>query len=513
MTTPPASPESSPVLSAGRDGRRSRTRRILKWTAISMASVLVLVVGGLVADYYYLQSKIHHDCLDSCLPQGSVRPSKDPLAAKASNFVLIGSDTRAGKSGNGTGGSHIQGARSDTTIIMHISANNSGATLISIPRDSYVQIPSCVVGSNNQTSAPEMNKFNAAFSIGSEFDNKYGPACTVHTIETLTGIHIDHFAVVDFAGFEHMVNALGGVRMCVAKPLVDPVVNVGGAYHGSNLYLLPGPSVEINGFQALALMRARYALDGGGDLPRIKRQQQFIGAMIRKATSTSLLINPIQLQRFLSAAAGSLTTDGFGLGTMKTLASALHNVGAGGVQLLTVPNLTSASGLPYGDVEWDPTKAPELWRAVRTDQTIPGTKPSPSASPSPSPSGPTLTVPPSSISLNVLNGTGQSGLAHKAADALRAQGFQIASVGDAAKSTYTSTVVQYGSQKVQSSQTVAASIPGSIRQADPTAGTTLTVIVGANYTQVVHVTVSPSPTTSPSPKINSFSAAKSSCLK
>jgi hypothetical protein len=234
--------------------------------------------------------------------------------------------------------------------------------------------------------------------------------------------------------------------------------------------------------------------------------------MIRKATSTSLLINPIQLQRFLSAAAGSLTTDGFGLGTMRKLASALHNVGAGGVRLLTVPNTTT--GVPYGDVGWDPTKAAALWQAIRTDQPIPGTKPSPSASPSPSPSGPKLTVPPSSISVNVLNGTGQNGLAHKVEAALQAQGFQIASVGDASKSTYKSTVVQYGSQKVQSSQTVAASIPGAIRQADPTAGSTVTVIVGANYTKVVPVAISnATPTTSASPKINSFSAAKASCLK
>jgi LCP family protein required for cell wall assembly len=474
-----------------------------------MATLLVLVGGGLVADYYYLNGKI--DKAPIVTPNGQ-RASKDPSALNAENFVLIGSDTRAGASGKGTGGSNIQGARSDTTIILHISEHGSGATLISIPRDSYVQIPSCIIGPNGEASSPTTGKFNEAYSIGATTSNKYAPSCTVHTIETLTGIHVDHYAVIDFAGFKHMVDSLGGVRMCVAHRLYDPVVDVGGAYHGSNLDLPPGNSVEINGFQALALMRARYALDGGGDLPRIKRQQQFIGAMIRKATSTSLLINPIQLQRFLSAAAGSLTTDGFGLGTMRKLASALHNVGAGGVRLLTVPNTTT--GVPYGDVGWDPTKAAALWQAIRTDQPIPGTKPSPSASPSPSPSGPKLTVPPSSISVNVLNGTGQNGLAHKVEAALQAQGFQIASVGDASKSTYKSTVVQYGSQKVQSSQTVAASIPGAIRQADPTAGSTVTVIVGANYTKVVPVAISnATPTTSARPKINSFSAAKASCLK
>jgi LCP family protein required for cell wall assembly len=512
VTTPPASPESFPLSpSGGEPPHRSRKRRILKWTAISMASLLVLIVGGVVADYFYLSGKIKHD--PTVVPSGAVRPTKAASALKAQNFVLIGSDTRQGKSGKGTGGSNVQGARSDTTILMHISANNGGATLISIPRDSYVQIPSCVVGPNGQTSSPEMNKFNAAYSIGSEYDNKYGPSCTVHTIETLTGIHIDHFAVVDFAGFEHMVSALGGVKMCVAHRLYDPIIHDASGYHGSGLDLPAGKSVEINGTQALALMRARYALDGGGDLPRIKRQQEFIGAMIRKATSTSLLVNPFRLQSFLKAAASSLTTDGFGLGTMHKLAGALHNVGAGGVRLLTVPNLTSAPGMPYGDVEWDPSKAPALWNAIKDDQPIPGTKPSASASPTPTPSGPTLSVAPSAITVNVLNGTGQSGIAHKVAAALAGKGFQIGTVGNAPSSTYQQTQVNFGSTKVQSSQTVAASIPGAVRHKDPTAGSSITVIVGSNYTKVVPVTITgATPSSTPSPKISSFSAAKPGCL-
>jgi anionic cell wall polymer biosynthesis LytR-Cps2A-Psr (LCP) family protein len=205
-------------------------------------------------------------------------------------------------------------------------------------------------------------------------------------------IRVDHFAVVDFTGFKRMVDALGGVRICVAKPLDDPIVHDATGWHGTNLHLPSGQSVEIDGDQALALMRARYALDGGGDLPRIRRQQQFTAEMIRKATSTSLLADPIKLQNFLSAAAGSLTTDGFGLGTMRKLAGALKRAGAGSVHLTTVPNLLSAPGLPYGDVEWDPQKAPALWTAIRDDKPIPGTEgatrrrtsatPTPSATPS-----------------------------------------------------------------------------------------------------------------------------------
>ncbi|HWC34827.1 MAG TPA: LCP family protein [Mycobacteriales bacterium] len=523
MTTPPASGESTPSAAGETplpEGlvpptfssvpTRPRWARVLRWTAGSLGVIVLLAAAFVVGDYYYIKSKIHTEPIT----RTSAAPPK--LVSKAENFVLIGSDTRAGANGAGTGGAKIAGARSDTTIILHISAGGAGATLISIPRDSYVQIPACVVGPNGQKSAPEMNKFNAAYSIGGEYNNKYAPSCTIDTIESLTGLHIDHYAVVDFVGFEHMVEKLGGVRMCVARPLVDPVVNEGGGvFHGSGLNLPAGPHVEINGQQALALMRARYNLDGGGDLPRIKRQQEFAAAMIRKATSTSLLVNPFKLQSFLVTAASSLTTDGFGLGTMRKLAGALHQVGAGGVHLLTVPNVTSAPGMPYGDVEWDPTKAPQLWNALRHDQPIPGLaspSPSPTASATATPSGPPLTVSPSGIYVAVENGTATRGLAHTVASQLTAQGYHVVSVGDADQETYTRTMVKYGTTKVQSSQTVAAAFPGSKRVADPTAGNTITVIVGSDFTKVNPVTVTGAATPTPTPTISSISAARPGCL-
>jgi LCP family protein required for cell wall assembly len=532
VTTPPASSESpdaadpSPLAGLGGSGgygeppRRSRGRRVAKWTAISLVVILVLGAGGVAADGWYLNHKIKK--VPVIIPKGSApRPTIAARAHKAENFLLIGSDSRAGASGKGTGGAKIQGARSDTTIILHISANQAGATLISIPRDSYVSIPSCQIGPKaTDTSAPEMSKFNAAFSLGGQDDAKYAASCTIHTIETDTGIRINHYAVVNFAGFQKMVDALGGVRMCVAKNLYDPIVLGSSGYHGSNLHLTAGKNVEIDGQQALDLMRARYALDGGGDLPRIKRQQLFIGAMIRKATSGTLLIDPLKLQRFLSAAAGSLTTDGFGINTMKKLATALHHVGAGGVRLLTVPNTIAPNGPLYGDVLWKQPDADALWTAIINDEPIPGTKATPTASaspsPTPTPSGPPLTVAPSNITINVENGTSESGLAHTMATELAAKGFTIGTVGDAQTQTYAKTIVEYGSEKVQSSETVKAAIPGAKRRADSTAGSVITVIVGANFTKVVAVTLAtssnPTPTPSATASISSISAAKNSCL-
>ena len=335
--------------------------------------VVVLAAGTVFFVARHIEGGITVRPADPAGPQ----PSK--LVANAENFLLIGSDSRSGANGKGTGGSDVPGQRSDTTLILHISAGGGHATLISIPRDSYVSIPSCNLPHGRHTQ-PFTSKFNAAFSEG-------GASCTITTIQHLTDIRIDHYAVVDFVGFEHIVEALGGVRMCVAQPLNDPKRPdpVTGQPIGSGLKLPAGNDVEIDGSQALALMRARYGIGDGSDIDRIKRQQQFIGAMIRKVTSGSLLLNPIKLTHVLSAVAHSLTTDGFGFSTMRRLAAALHHVGSGGVQLLTVPlNPSPAADVPSADVQWDPVKAPLLWKAIRHDSPIPGTAPTP-ASPSPSP--------------------------------------------------------------------------------------------------------------------------------
>jgi LCP family protein required for cell wall assembly len=506
VTTPTASPPSRAPRA------RSRRRTILKWTSLSLAAIVVIAgVSGFVI-YRHLIGNIATNPIKTLHPA----PPKSATALKAENFLLIGSDSRAGASGKGTGGGNVQGARSDTSILMHIAGGGGGATLISIPRDSYVQIPSCIEADGKTHSRPTMDKFNTAFSIGGA---KYGPSCEIATVESLTHVPIDHYAVVDFAGFKRMVDALGGVKMCIAHPLTDPIVNDNGAFHGSGLNLPAGKSVKIDGTQALALMRARYNLGDGSDIGRIKRQQQFIGAMIRKATGSGLLIHPFTLLHFLDATTKSITTDGFGLGTMKKLASALQKAGSGSVQILTVPLANPLPpGVPTADVAWDPTKAAELWKAIRNDTTIPGTKPtsSPSPSSSPTPAKPStpLTVPPSSIDVTVLNGSGTSGAAAKAAADLNAEGFHATVGGNASSSTFASTVVKYGAGKLQSSQTVAAAIKGSKRQADSSLGSAITVIVGANYSGVKPVTIgSATPSASSTPKLNVTTARKEGCLQ
>ena len=483
-TEPPAAPPPGSPAPAG----RSRTQRILGWIALGLAVVLVVTATGGYLVYRHLNGNITHAPITG--EPGVTRPVK---LNKAQNILLIGSDTRA-FAGGSKFGSEVAGARSDTTILVHLSAGGRKAVLVSIPRDSYVEIPACTTTGGGQ-SRPHMDKFNAAYSIG-------GPSCTIATVESLTHIHIDHFVEVNFQGFQRMVNALGGVSICLRKPINDPIRFIGGHYEGSGL-VLPAGTSTLKGRQALAFVRARYGVGDGSDIGRIKDQQLFISAVIRKATSAGLLVDIPALYRFLDAATKSIRTDPkFGLSQLKGLADRLHGLKPGTVSLLTVPFLYNAPGVPSADIGWDPVKAPTLWNALRRDLPLPGQE---TAKPTPRPSSSTagngLTIPPSAITVRVLNGTGETGIAHRVASELAAEGFH-AIPGNASTRGVATTVVRYGASRNESSMTVAAAVKGATRQLDPTlSATTVELVIGADFAGVVPVTVTPSsaPSATPSP--------------
>jgi LCP family protein required for cell wall assembly len=505
VTLPPTGPAAAPAGDPpSRHAGRSRTKRILAWIAAGLAVVLVVTVTGGYIVYRHLNGNITH--YDAAGQELIKRP---PKLTKAQNILLIGSDTRDFK-GGAVFGRDVGGARSDTTILVHLSAGGRKAVLVSIPRDSYVEIPKCRTAGGGE-STPHHDKFNAAYSIG-------GPACTIATVESLTQIHIDHFVEVNFQGFQRMVNALGGVDICVRKPINDPIRFVNGHYQGSGL-VLPAGTSKLKGKQALAFVRARYGVGDGSDIGRIKDQQLFISAVIRKATSAGLLVDIPALYRFLDAATQSIRTDPhFGLPQLKGLADRLHGLKPGTVSLLTVPFLFNAPGVPSADIAWDPVKAPALWTALRRDLPLPGAPratPSPTASASASPSGNGLTIPPSAITIRVLNGTGETGIAHRVAADLAALGFHT-SAGNATQRGYTTTLVRYGSSRNESSMTVAAAVPGSQRELDPTLGSVIQLVLGSDYNGVVPVTVTratptATPTPSPSQSLDVVTADQNIC--
>jgi LCP family protein required for cell wall assembly len=310
---------------------------------------LALVVGGLFA-YRHLEGNI--TAIDTSDMLGTDRPDKvvdesEPL--NPLNILLLGSDTREGL--NGSIGGETPGL-SDTTILLHLSADRKRAYGVSLPRDAMVERPECVTESGG-TDPGGLSMFNSAYAAG-------GPGCTQRTVEQLTGIHIDHFVVVDFAGFKNMVDALGGVEVCVPEEVDDEVGNI----H------LPAGTYEADGDQALDYVRIRHGISENGDIGRMKRQQAFLASMANEAISAGTLANPVKLYSFLDAATQSLTTDPelASLKELTKLANQVRGIGLENIQFMTVP------------FEWweeDPNRvvwAPEadrLWTLLENDKELP----------------------------------------------------------------------------------------------------------------------------------------------
>lgn len=298
----------------------------------------------------------------------------------ASNILIMGSDSRAGS--NGSYGD-VEGARSDTTLLVHIYEGRNSATVVSIPRDSFVEIAGCKM-LNGEISLPYRSKFNAAFAIG-------GPICTVKTVEKLTKIRINNFVVIDFEAFKKVVDALGGVQVCLTSPAYDPIVPGRG---GSGLDLPAGYS-NITGEQALAFVRARESLGDGSDLGRISRQQEFIASMIRGMTDKGLLTNPAMMYRVLNVVTSSIATNSefASIKALQDFALSLGSLKPSKINFVTTPYEI----IEKGNVGWT-SEADELWLALRMDQPWPkpavtiSASPSSSASPSTAPSPTTTSI-------------------------------------------------------------------------------------------------------------------------
>ena len=289
------------------------------------------------------------------------RPAADLSAGRAVTFVMLGSDSRAGE--NAAIGGEVDGMRADTTIVVHVSADRSRVDAVSIPRDSEALIPACHLDREpaGRMSRPRTDKFNAAFSIGgSTGDVGLAAACTLSTIAAVTGLAVTEFALVDFAGFQGMVDAIGGIRVCVPTALKD--------YKGNTALDLSAGWHELDGPQALDYVRARYVTGSdGSDVQRIARQQKFIAAVLRKALSTDVLKSPISLARFLDAGTRSLTMSDALAAGLPGLAWRLRDVKPSAVTFVTVPWGPGTRGR----IVWT-RDAPTLWGRIAADEPIAG---------------------------------------------------------------------------------------------------------------------------------------------
>lgn len=296
------------------------------------------------------------------------RPEK---ASSAVNYLLVGSDTREGltkaelkalRVGSTT---TAAGQRSDTILLVHISKARDKAVIISLPRDTLVTIPEHT-SSTGKIVAPMQAKLNSAYNYG-------GAPLLIQVIEAKTNLRIDHYVEINFAGFAHIVDSLGGIQVCTKTNINDPK---------SHLILAAGVHT-LNGIQALKYVRTR-DFDGMGDLGRMQRQQQFMSSVLRKATSTGVLLNPIKMLNFFDAAIATVKTDStLNSSDLITLAKQMRNLSASKVRTLTVPLSNVNFVVPYvgSTVLWDPVLAPQLWQRLRDDLPIVDVvAPSPSAS-------------------------------------------------------------------------------------------------------------------------------------
>ncbi|MYT93068.1 LytR family transcriptional regulator [Streptomyces sp. SID8359] len=335
-----------------KDSSASRRKRPwLRWAALG-ASFLVLVSAG-VGWWIYnkLDGNITTDTGAAAELKVYEKERPTPVAMDAQNILLIGSDSRAGDNsryGRDDGGSQ----RSDTTILLHLAADRKSATAVSLPRDLMVEIPACRTGDDKET-RERFGQFNSAFELG-------GSACTIRTVERLTGIRIDHHMVVDFNGFKDMVDAVDGVEICLKEPINDKDAHLE----------LPAGRQTLNGEEALGYVRARKTLGDGSDTERMERQQRFLGALVNKMQSNGVLLNPTRLYPVLDAATKSLTTDP-GLDSLRDLydlVRSMRDVPTDQVQFLTVPRQPYRNN-PNRDELVEPD-AGELFKQLREDKPV-----------------------------------------------------------------------------------------------------------------------------------------------
>lgn len=466
----------------------SRRRRVVVASLTVLALVLSVLGVGTVVVLSRLNGNLTVEDVSAAL--GDDRPPRPTAASGGSrplNILLIGSDSRAGA--NGFVGGDDNSARSDTTIVLHLSADRRRAIGVSIPRDSMVHMPDCL-RRDGTVRRGGLRMFNEAFQIG-------GVGCVQRTVERLTGVYIDHFVVVDFNGFRRMVNALGSVEVCIPKDVDD---------HVGNIHFTRGRH-RLSGNQALDWVRVRHGLDDTGDIGRIRRQQEFLAAMARKALSTGVIANPVRLLSFLDAATQSLTLDrGLGnLNRLRKLAQEVNGIGLDNIQFVTVPNRPWPRD--RNRLEWVQPRAGHLWRLLRDDQPLPGTTPpgSPSATPAPVA---TVPVDPARVRVRVLDAAGRPDLARRAAADLRRLGFVVTGVGEDNGAVRAGTRVRHSPDYSRSGTTVATALKRAPISTDRSLGQTVVVEVGTGYSGVQPVVVAGSARTPAPPRYDVVTAAE-----
>ncbi|MER7175123.1 LCP family protein [Streptomyces mesophilus] len=346
----PAGAPPAPGYGPPRPGRsRHKARKMgLRYVAWGALGLLLATGGGVAYAWQHLDGNIKSTDLNAAL--GQDRP--DAQRGGAQNILLLGSDSRAGT--HGKYGKGVSGARADTAMVLHVDKSHRKASVVSIPRDTMVERPACTKSGGDEVPGARQAMFNSSYAVG-------GPACTVKTVEKMSGLRMDHYLEVDFKGFQKLIDELGGVDITTGKAIDD---------HNSGLSLTAGKH-RLDGEQALALVRTRHGVGDGSDLGRIQLQQAFVKALIHRAHTVDPLGSPAKSYALADTATKSISADS-GLASadkLLGLAEDLEDISPERTRMITLPVTYDAQDA--GRVLPLDKASHRVWTALRQDQPVP----------------------------------------------------------------------------------------------------------------------------------------------
>jgi LCP family protein required for cell wall assembly len=427
-------------------------------------SVLVLGTAGVGWWFYeHLNGNINSVSLDG---KGGEEKA-DAFGRTPINILVMGSDGRTSKTdcklGGGCSKTGVQtGSNADVEMVVHISADRSNATVMSIPRDTMTHVPACKDSKSGQSTAGYYGQINSAL--------QYGPACQVATVHQLTGIPIDHFVKLDFSGVVKMSDAVGGVSVCVSDDVYDTY---------SHLKLSKGTHT-LKGVAALEFVRSRHGFGDGSDLGRTVSQHIFLSAMIRKFKSAGTLTDPAAVYDLADAATKALTVDD-GLGTVKKLIGLADDVNKVPTKRMTFTTMqTGADASDSNRVVVGPG-AKSLFATIANDQSLTTGSGKKSAAASATAKATAPAVPASEIAVTVENGTAITGRASTVATALMDKGFSSGTTTANAPSSATTTTLTYGAGEKAEAGTAAKALGLPTSHLKQGTGTGLTLVIGADW--------------------------------
>ncbi|WP_439662112.1 LCP family glycopolymer transferase [Lentzea sp. HUAS TT2] len=465
----------------GRTPQQRKLMRTARIGAIAAAAVVFASTGIGWGAMQWADSKIQKiDALGG--NSQAVQQAEKQLGDE--NFLLVGSDTRAGAKASDNVGTQAQegGARSDVIMLAHIPADRKRMVIVSLPRDVRVDRPAC------RTYNPDNGQYAGPLApaqavMANSVYNDGGPECVANLMTQLSGLKINHFVSIDFIGFREMSTAIGGVEICSPTPIIDDELGV---------VLDKAGKHTLKGDQALQYVRARKVQakgDSGTDFDRIKRQQGFLSAMLRQALSNEVLLSPTKLNNFINALTKSTVGDNIGVAQLLELANSLQSLDAGRVSFVTMPHWTDEGPTKSNDDNIERLKDDDVKSLFQT--IIDGTPlPQEKVEPKPGDANPPAQQPgtvidPKEVTIQVLNGDPTNGGAvARTSNALEQQGFKVAR-RDNAPANAPRTVIRYAKGNENKAVTLKAAVPSADLVEAPEMGGAIQLVIGANFDEKV----------------------------